>query len=119
MSTIEGVTAREILDSRGRPTVEVEVVLSDGARGLASVPSGASTGASEALELRDGDAERFRGQGVLRAVENVSLSLGPEVLGTAVNDQEALDRRLIDLDGTVDKSGLGGNAILGVSLAAA
>ncbi len=83
------------------------------------MPSGASTGASEALELRDGDAERFRGQGVLRAVENVSLSLGPEVLGTAVNDQEALDRRLIDLDGTVDKSGLGGNAILGVSLAAA
>ncbi len=119
MSTIREITAREILDSRGRPTVEVEVVLSDGVRGLASVPSGASTGASEALELRDGDAERFRGQGVLRAVENVSLSLGPEVLGTAVNDQEALDRRLIDLDGTVDKSGLGGNAILGVSLAAA
>ena len=83
------------------------------------MPSGASTGASEALELRDGDAERFRGQGVLRAVENVSLSLGPEVLGMAANDQEALDRRLIDLDGTVDKSGLGGNAILGVSLAAA
>ena len=119
MSTIAKVSAREILDSRGHPTVEVEATLSDGACGRASVPSGASTGAGEALELRDGDPARFGGRGVLKAVENVNRQIAPEILGLSAPDQAALDRLLVDLDGTLDKSRLGANAILGVSMAVA
>ncbi|MEW6058565.1 MAG: phosphopyruvate hydratase [Actinomycetota bacterium] len=119
MPAIVTVEAREILDSRGNPTVEVEVALDDGAIGRADVPSGASTGEHEALELRDGDANRFGGKGVLRAVENVVSVLGPEIEGHDALDQRGLDARLIDLDGTTDKSALGANALLGVSLATA
>jgi enolase len=108
-----------VLDSRGNPTVEVDVTLGDGARGRAAVPSGASTGSNEALELRDGDPTRYHGRGVLRAVENVRTHIAPEVLGCSAADQRAIDRLLIDLDGTPDKSRLGANAILGVSLAVA
>ncbi|MBR1929015.1 MAG: phosphopyruvate hydratase [Paludibacteraceae bacterium] len=116
---IENVHAREILDSRGNPTVEVEVTLESGIMGRASVPSGASTGENEALELRDGDKGRYLGKGVLKAVENVNEVIAPELIGMSVLDQRALDMHMIELDGTPTKSKLGANAILGVSLAAA
>ena len=119
MSTISGVVGREILDSRGNPTVEVDVTLSDGAMGRASVPSGASTAASEALELRDEDPARYGGTGVLKALRNVEREIAPLVVGLAADDQETLDRTLLELDGTPNKSRLGANAILGVSLAVA
>ncbi|MCH8206011.1 MAG: phosphopyruvate hydratase [Chloroflexi bacterium] len=119
MITISRVIAREVLDSRGSPTVEVEVALSDGAEGRAAVPSGASTGGTEALELRDGDRDRFHGRGVLKAVENVRERIAPEILGRSALDQEAVDTLLIELDGTPDKRSLGANAILGVSMAVA
>lgn len=116
---IENVFAREILDSRGNPTVEVEVVTEGGFLGRAAVPSGASTGAFEAVELRDGDKKRYLGKGVLKAVENVNKIIAPEVEGMNVFDQVAIDNLMISLDGTPNKSKLGANAILGVSLAAA
>ena len=119
MSTISRVMAREVLDSRGAPTVEVEVVLSDGARGRAAVPSGTSTGGSEALEMRDGDRHRFHGLGVLKAVETVRARIAPEIIGRSALDQEALDKLLCELDGTPDKSNLGTNSLLGVSMATA
>ena len=119
MTTISDVKAREVLDSRGNPTVEVDVALSDGTVGSALVPSGASTGANEALELRDGDADRFRGRGVLAPIENIENQIKPAVVGLSALEQEALDNLLIDLDGTPNKSKLGANAILGVSMAAA
>ena len=117
MVTIEEVKAREILDSRGNPTVEVDVELFDGTLGRASVPSGASTGAHEALELRDGDKDRFGGLGVLKAVENVNEQIAPAIIGMSVLEQAAIDEAMIELDGTSNKSRLGANAILGVSLA--
>lgn len=117
MSIISDVYAREILDSRGNPTVEVEVTLEDGAMGRAAVPSGASTGAFEAIELRDGDKNRYFGKGVLNAVENVNAEIAPEIEGLDAFDQPGLDRVLIDLDGTDNKGKFGANAILGVSLA--
>ena len=116
---IESVLAREILDSRGNPTVETEVHVKGGAVGRACVPSGASTGAHEALELRDGDKKRYGGKGVLKAVANVNKALAAAVKGMDVRDQKALDLRMIELDGTPNKASLGANAILGVSLAAA
>ena len=120
MSTlIEDVIGREILDSRGNPTVEVDVFLEDGAVGTAMVPSGASTGAHEAVELRDGDPDRYGGKGVLDAVRNVNETLRPELLGIDAVDQVSLDRLLISIDGTPNKSRLGANALLGVSLAVA
>jgi enolase len=118
MSRIRSVVAREILDSRGNPTVEVDVVLENGIVGRAAIPSGASTGEREAVELRDGDKKRFGGKGVLRAVKNVEKTIAPAVVGMAPTDQLALDRRMIDLDGTPNKEKLGANAILGVSIAA-
>ncbi len=114
---IEHVHAREILDSRGNPTIEVEVTLADGTVGTTAVPSGASTGAHEALELRDRSARRYGGKGVQTAVDNVNDVIGPAVAGMSALDQEAVDRRMIDLDGTANKSRLGANAILGVSVA--
>ena len=117
MTAIVDVKAREVLDSRGNPTIEAEVALSDGAHGRALVPSGASTGASEALELRDGDAKRFLGRGVLKAVDSVRLEIAPELIGRSIADQETLDETLIALDGTPGKQRLGANALLGVSLA--
>ena len=119
MSTIKEIKAREILDSRGNPTLEVEVKLSDGATGWAAVPSGASTGKHEAVELRDGDSSRFNGKGVLKAIDNVNQHIAPAVIGMPAAEQETLDRRMIELDGTAHKSRLGANAILGVSLAVA
>ena len=119
MPVIEGVHAREILDSRGNPTVEVDVLLDDGAFGRAAVPSGASTGEHEALELRDGDPARYGGKGVQRAVVNVIDVIGPALEEEEALDQRAIDAMLIDLDGTADKSNLGANAVLGVSLATA
>jgi enolase len=119
MSVIIDVVAREILDSRGNPTVEVDVLLEDGAMGRAAVPSGASTGAHEAVELRDGDADRYNGKGVLGAVEAVNGIIADTLTGLSATDQVALDRIMADLDGTENKSRLGANAILGVSLAAA
>jgi len=119
MSKITRVTARQILDSRGNPTVEADVVLDDGARGRAAVPSGASTGEHEALELRDGDKARYLGKGVLRAVENVNTAIAQAVAGLDAVNQTALDRRMIEADGTPTKSRLGANAILAVSMAAA
>jgi len=116
---IVDIRAREILDSRGNPTVEVEALLDDGSFGRAAVPSGASTGVNEALELRDGDANRFMGKGVLKAVENVNGPIANEVIGMDALDQRALDQAMIDLDGTPNKANLGANAILGVSLAVA
>ncbi|MDD4494920.1 MAG: phosphopyruvate hydratase [Eubacteriales bacterium] len=116
---IESVFAREILDSRGNPTIEVEVVTEDGFVGRAAVPSGASTGAFEAVELRDGDKERYLGKGVLNAVDNVNNIIAAEVEGMNVFDQVAIDRLMIELDGTPNKGKLGANAILGVSLAVA
>jgi enolase len=119
MATIEAVVAREILDSRGNPTVEVEVGLDDGTTARAAVPSGASTGAFEAVELRDGDPKRYGGKGVEKAVENVDNRIAEEIVGYEASEQRAIDQAMIDLDGTPDKSGLGANAILGVSLAVA
>lgn len=119
MSLIADVYAREILDSRGNPTVEVDVTLEDGTMGRAAIPSGASTGAFEAVELRDGDEKRYSGKGVLTAVENVNNLIGPETEGLDPFDQPGLDRVLIELDGTGNKGKLGANAILGVSLAGA
>ena len=119
MSTITNVHAREILDSRGNPTIEVEVTTASGFMGRAMVPSGASTGEREALELRDGDKSRFLGKGVLKAVENVNDILADVVIGLDVRDQAAIDQALIDADGTKDKSKYGTNAILGISLAVA
>ncbi|HOW27190.1 MAG TPA: phosphopyruvate hydratase [Elusimicrobiota bacterium] len=116
---IDKIVAREILDSRGNPTVEVDVILSDGSIGRAAVPSGASTGAHEALELRDGDKKRFGGKGVLTAVGNVRAALAPVLKGMDASDQRAIDRRLLETDGTETKSKLGANALLGVSLACA
>jgi enolase 1/2/3 len=118
-TVIEDVIAREVLDSRGNPTVEVEVFLDGGAVGAAIMPSGASTGAHEAVELRDGDRERYGGKGVLTAVRNVNDAIRPELLGTDAIDQVSVDRLLIDLDGTPNKGRLGANALLGVSLAVA
>ncbi|MEX2407283.1 MAG: phosphopyruvate hydratase [Actinomycetota bacterium] len=119
MSVIDGVHAREILDSRGNPTVEVDVLLDDDAFGRAAVPSGASTGEHEAHELRDGEPSRYGGKGVVKAVNNVVEVIGPVLVGEDALDQRAVDRMLLDLDGTPDKSNLGANAILGVSLAVA
>ena len=116
---IEKIHAREILDSRGNPTVEVEVTLENGTTGRASVPSGASTGENEALELRDGDKQRYLGKGVLKAVDNVNNIIAPTLKGDSVLNQRALDQKMLALDGTPTKSKLGANAILGVSLAAA
>jgi enolase len=116
-ATIERVVAREILDSRGRPTVEADVLLSDGTLGRASVPSGASTGTHEAVELRDGEAERYAGYGVRRAVANVMEVIGPSVRGMPAADQTRLDTALVELDGTPNKGRLGANALLSVSLA--
>ncbi len=119
MSAITGVYAREILDSRGTPTLEVEVSLESGAWGRAAVPSGASTGKREAVELRDGEAKRYGGKGVQRALQNVEEAIGPEIEGMEAADQAAIDQAMIDLDATPIKSALGANAILGVSLAVA
>jgi enolase len=119
MTLIEAITALEVLDSRGNPTVEVEVSLSSGAVGRAQVPSGASTGAHEAVELRDGDARRYNGKGARTAVANVAEQIGPELIGLDAGDQIGIDNRLRELDGTPNKSHLGANAILGVSLACA
>lgn len=119
MSEIVSVHAREILDSRGNPTIEVEVTTASGAFGRAAVPSGASTGEHEALELRDGDKGRYLGKGVLKAVENVNEVIAPEILGMEVTDQVGIDKAMLQLDGTATKSHLGANAILGVSLACA
>src|SRR5438477_3429351 len=119
MATIHGLKAREILDSRGNPTIEVDCLLDSGELGRAAVPSGASTGEHEALELRDGDKNRYQGKGVRRAVNNVETEIAPRLLGQDPFDQLGLDRLLIDLDGTPNKSKLGANAILGVSLAVA
>ena len=117
MYSIESIHAREILDSRGNPTVEVECLLESGASGRAGVPSGASTGSREALELRDGDKKRYGGKGVLSAVKNVNETIAPEVLGMDARQQAEIDRLMIDLDGTDTKAKLGANAILGVSMA--
>jgi enolase len=119
MSKIRNVFAREILDSRGTPTVEVEVELNDGLKARAAVPSGASTGAHEAHELRDGDKKRYMGKGVLQAVDNVKKVLGPAVEGKSVEDWEAIDKILLEKDGSANKKNLGANAVLGVSLAVA
>ncbi len=119
MSEILYVKGREILDSRGNPTVEVEVVLESGVMGRAAVPSGASTGAREALELRDGDAERYLGKGVLKAVQNINEEIAPKLIGFEASEQVALDRFLVALDGTENKGHLGANALLGVSMAVA
>lgn len=119
LTIIEDVTAREILDSRGNPTIEVEVLLMSGERGVAAVPSGASTGAHEAVELRDGDKHRYGGKGVLTAVNNVNATLRETLIGLDATGQETLDAMMIELDGTPNKSLLGANAILGVSLALA
>src|SRR5262245_58507450 len=119
MSAIESIHAREILDSRGNPTLEVEVLLTDGATGRAAVPSGASTGAHEAIELRDGDKNRYKGRGVLKAVKNVHDVIAPQLFGQAAREQVAVDRILLQTDGTENKSKLGANATLGVSLAVA
>ncbi|MCG9967572.1 phosphopyruvate hydratase [Pelotomaculum terephthalicicum JT] len=120
MSTlIEDIYAREILDSRGNPTIEVEVVLENGIMGRAAIPSGASTGAYEAVELRDGDSKRYNGKGVLKAVENVNSILAPEIAGYDATDQAGIDRAMLQLDGTPNKGKFGANAILGVSIAAA
>ena len=119
MSTIKGIRGRQILDSRGNPTVEVEVELADGAVGVAAVPSGASTGSHEAVELRDGDPSQFQGKSVLKAIANIEEKIAPAVSGMSALDQAAVDKRMIELDGTPNKSKLGANAILGVSLAVA
>ena len=117
MAKIKEIHAREILDSRGNPTVEVDVVLDSGQRSRASVPSGASTGEKEAIELRDEDAKRFAGKGVLKAIENIHTLIAPDLAGMDPTEQEKIDTRMIELDGTENKSHLGANAILGVSSA--
>jgi enolase len=119
VAAIELIGAREILDSRGNPTVEVEVILEDGTLARAAVPSGASTGEHEAVELRDGDKKRYLGKGVQKAVNGILEEIGPELIGMEAVEQRAIDQKLIDLDGTPDKSRLGANALLGVSLAVA
>lgn len=119
MSIIESVHARQILDSRGNPTIEVDVVTENGFLGRAAVPSGASTGENEAVELRDGDKSKYLGKGVLKAVENVNEMIAPEIVGISVFEQKMIDDIMIDLDGTANKSKLGANALLGVSLAVA
>ncbi|HET9615274.1 MAG TPA: phosphopyruvate hydratase, partial [Candidatus Limnocylindrales bacterium] len=116
---IDAVDTREILDSRGNPTIEVDIVLDDGSVGRAAVPSGASTGAHEAVELRDGDKGRYGGKGVLTAVANVRDRIAPELVGLDAADQGGIDQLLRDLDGTPNKANLGANAVLGVSLACA
>jgi enolase len=117
MAQITKIHAREILDSRGNPTVEAEVYLSDDSSGIASVPSGASTGSLEAHELRDGDSKRYLGKGVLKAVSNVNDKIASALIGMDSEDQDAIDAAMIELDGTKNKSNLGANAILAVSLA--
>ena len=119
MAEIEKTIAREILDSRGNPTVEVDIILDDGTIGRAAVPSGASTGRHEACELRDGDPKRYLGKGVTRAVNNVTETIGPKIKGLDPSEQENIDKLMIELDGTENKSNLGANAILGVSIAIA
>ena len=116
---IENIIGREIIDSRGNPTIEVEVILRDGTRGIASVPSGASTGTNEAVELRDREKSRFHGKGVLRAVENINNRIKPLLVGESVLDQRKIDEKMVATDGTGNKSNIGANAILGVSLATA
>src|ERR1700687_667408 len=116
MSAIIDIVGREVLDSRGNPTVEVEVHLEDGAIGRAIVPSGASTGEHEAVELRDGDPQRFLGKGVLKAVENVSGEIANALANMDASDQRSIDQKMIDLDGTENKGRLGANAILAVSM---
>src|SRR5690348_13084238 len=117
--SIEFIQGRQILDSRGNPTVEVDVMLDDGTLGRAAVPSGASTGEHEAVELRDDDKKRWLGKGVTKAVENVNTKIAPELIGMDPRDQEAIDQLMIELDGTPNKAKLGANAILGVSMAVA
>src|SRR5271154_1989900 len=117
MSAIVDVIAREILDSRGNPTVEADVLLESGALGRAAVPSGASTGSREAIELRDGDAKRYAGKGVLRAVEHVNTEICEAIIGLDAIEQSFIDKALIDLDGSENKSRLGANSLLAVSLA--
>src|SRR5579862_7861676 len=119
MSLIIDIHARQILDSRGNPTVEVDVFTENGAFGRAAVPSGASTGTHEAVELRDGDKKVYQGKGVLKAVENVNTKIAAEVVGLSAFDQNLIDKVMIELDGTPNKGKLGANAILGVSLAVA
>ena len=119
MSAIKDIQAREILDSRGNPTVEVDIILEDGAFGRAAVPSGASTGAFEAVELRDGETERYSGKGVMQAVDAVNFEIFDALVGADAMDQAGLDQAMIELDGTENKARLGANAILGVSMAAA
>ena len=119
MAAIDALNAREILDSRGNPTIEVEVLLEDGTASRAAVPSGASTGAFEAFELRDGDTNRYLGKGVQRAVASVLDSIAPAIEGMEATEQRAIDQLMRDLDGTANKEKLGANAILGVSLAVA
>ncbi|NQT06990.1 MAG: phosphopyruvate hydratase, partial [Candidatus Omnitrophica bacterium] len=117
MSKIKEIKAREILDSRGNPTVEVDILLDSGAKGRAAVPSGASTGEHEAVELRDNDKSRYTGKGVLKAVSNVNTIISKKIKGMDPFKQEEIDKTLIDLDGTKNKKRLGANAILGVSMA--
>jgi len=119
MPFISDIYAREVIDSRGNPTVEVEVFTESGAFGRAIVPSGASTGEHEAVELRDGDPKRYFGKGVLKAVENVNKIIAEQLIGFDVTDQNGIDKRMLELDGTENKSKLGANAILGVSMASA
>src|SRR3982750_4647810 len=116
---IEFIQGRQILDSRGNPTVEVDVILEDGTRGRAIVPSGASTGEHEAVELRDDDKKQYLGKSVYKAVDNVNTKIAPELIGSDPRDQEAIDALMIELDGTPNKANLGANAILGVSMAVA
>src|ERR1700730_8584105 len=118
-TTVETIRAREILDSRGNPTVEVDVRLEGGVRGRAAVPSGASTGEHEAWELRDGDKKRYGGKGVLRAVANVNEKIAPALVGWDPHDQAKIDQKMIEMDGSPNKKNLGANALLGVSLAVA
>jgi len=119
MSVIREIKGRQIIDSRGNPTIEAEVTLESGAKGRAAVPSGASTGEKEAIELRDGDKKRWMGKGVSKAVSNISKVIAPGLLGKEAFDQAGIDRAMVALDGTKTKSKLGANAILGVSLAVA
>src|SRR5215203_5645028 len=119
MSEIVSLIGREVLDSRGNPTVEVEVILADGAFGRAIVPSGASTGEHEAVELRDGDKSRYGGKGVMKAVASVNDVFANELIGLSAFDQKAVDDTMIELDGTANKGKLGANAILGISMAVA
>src|SRR3954467_15678845 len=117
--SIQFIQARQVLDSRGNPTVEVDVVLEDGTVGRAAVPSGASTGEHEAVELRDDDKKKYVGKGVLKAVDNVNSKIAPELIGLDPRDQEAIDQLMIEMDGTPNKAKLGANAVLGVSMAVA